>query len=154
MSYGASAVLGSLTAAIPAAVAARVDRVVAGGRGRRWSSSAPDFTDVGHAVALVLGMLVSTRFGQPAAWTPRAVPAAGGRFGFGYLMLANTGLTLVVATGLGVVGALAAEVVVGRRIRRRRSQRPSRTECALTRASRDAARICASPMIAGWLISP
>ncbi len=69
MSYGASAVLGSLSAAIPRrwrpawigwwlAVAVAV---VAVGR---------DFTDVGHAVALVLGMLVSTRFGRPHHWTP------------------------------------------------------------------------------------
>ena len=69
MSYGASAVLGSLSAAIPRrwrpawtgwwlAVAAAV--VVVG----------RDFTDAGHAVALVLGMLVSTRFGRPRGWTP------------------------------------------------------------------------------------
>ena len=32
MSYGAAAVLGSLTAAIPRALAARMDRMVAGGR--------------------------------------------------------------------------------------------------------------------------
>jgi hypothetical protein len=53
-------------------------------------------------------------------------------FSFGFLMLANTSLSLVVASGLGTVGALIAEVVVGRRIRRRRSQEPTETEGALT----------------------
>ncbi len=33
---------------------------------------------------------------------------------FGYLMLANSGLTLIVATWLGMSGAAIAEVVVGR----------------------------------------
>ena len=131
MSYGASAVLGSLTAAIP----------------RRWRPAwigwwlavvlavvivGPDFTDVGHAVALVLGMLASTRFGRPVAWTPVRCVLLVVAFSFGFLMLANTSLSLVVASGLGTVGALIAEVVVGRRIRRRRSQEPTETEGALT----------------------
>jgi len=65
----ATAVLGTLTAALPRRwrpawigwlLAAGVG-VVAVGR---------DFTDVGHAVALALGMLVSTRVGRPHHWTP------------------------------------------------------------------------------------
>ena len=65
MSYGAAAVLGSLTAAIPPrwrpawigwSLAVGM-AVVAVGR---------DFTDVGHAVALALGMLMATRFRRPA----------------------------------------------------------------------------------------
>lgn len=71
-----------------------------------------DFTDVGHATALVLGMLVSTRFGQPAGWTPtRCLLLVVGSV-FGYLMLANTGLSSVVATGLGFASALAAHIAV------------------------------------------
>ena len=72
MSYGASAVLGALSAAIPSrlrpawigwwiAVAAAV---VAVNR---------DFTDVGHGMALVLGVLASTRFGHAARWTPTPI---------------------------------------------------------------------------------
>ena len=77
MSYGATAVLGSLTAALPRRwrpawigwlLAAGV-AVVAVGR---------DFTDVGHAVALALGMLVSTRFGRPRALDAGAVRVARG----------------------------------------------------------------------------
>ena len=72
MSYGATAVLGALTAAIPRRwrpawigwwLAVGV-AVVAVGR---------DFTDVGHAVALVLGMVVATRFGGPAMDAGRLV---------------------------------------------------------------------------------
>lgn len=106
MSYGASAVLGTLTAAVSRrwrpvwlgwwlAVAAAV---VAVGR---------DFTDTGHAVALVLGMLVSTRFGRPAAWTSGRYALLAVGCAFGYLMLVNTGRALFVATSLGVLGAQA-----------------------------------------------
>jgi Rhomboid-like protein len=131
MSYGASAVLGSITGALPRRwrpawtgwwLAVAVAVVVVG----------TDFTDAGHAVALVLGMLASTRFGRPATWTPVRCLLLVVAFGFGYLMLANTGLSLVVAAGLGAVGALIAEGAVGRRMRRRPSPHPVDTECALT----------------------
>jgi hypothetical protein len=131
MSYGASAVLGALTAAIPrrwrpawtgwwAAVAVAVI-----GIGR-------DFTDVGHGVALMLGMLVATRFGQAARWTPLRWLVLVVGAGFGFLMLANSGLTLIVATWLGMAGAALAEVVVGRRLARQNASVPVDTECALT----------------------
>jgi hypothetical protein len=131
MSYGAAAVLGSLTAAIPRRwrpawigwwLAAVVVVVVVG----------PDFTDVGHAVALVLGMLASIRFGRPSAWTPLRCLLLAVAFGFGFLLLANTGLSLVLAAGLGAVGALIAEVLIGRRIRRRSAQEPVVTDGALS----------------------
>jgi len=132
MSYGAVAVLGALTAAIPlrwrpawvgwwlviALVVAAVGR---------------DFTDAGHAVALVLGMAVSTRFGPPAPWNPlrRVMLAVAGAFGF--LMLANTGLPPGAAVGLGLLGAVTAEAAVGRRLSRRRRPQPSaESELALT----------------------
>jgi hypothetical protein len=131
MSYGASAVLGSLTAAIPRRwrpawtgwwLAVAVAVVVVGS----------DFTDAGHAVALVLGMLASTQFGRQAAWTPVRCSLLVPAVGFGYLMLANSGLSLVVATGAGVVGALVAEVAIGRRMVRRSAPEPIGAECALT----------------------
>jgi hypothetical protein len=118
MSYGASAVLGALTAAIP----------------RRWRPAwtgwwlavgvavvalGADFTDVGHAVALVLGMLVSMRFGRPARWTVlRYLLLAVGAV-FGYLTLANTGQSLIVATCAGLLGAVVAGLVMRRRSARR-----------------------------------
>jgi hypothetical protein len=131
MSYGASAVLGALTAAIP----------------RRWRPAwtgwwigvavavvaiGMDFTDVGHAVALLLGMVVATRFGQPARWTAvRCLLLVVASF-FGFLMLADSGLTLIVATWLGVSGAVLAEAAVGRRRGREKSARADALSCGLT----------------------
>ena len=117
MSYGAIAVLGALTAAMP----------------RRWRPAwigwwlpiglavvaiGRDFTDVGHAVALVLGMLVSTRFGRPGRWTVLRVVLLVVAAAFGYLILANTGLSMLLATVSGVLGVLIAEAVTRRLLRR------------------------------------
>ncbi len=111
MSYGASAVLGALSAAIPRRwrpewigwwLAVAVAVVVVG----------RDFTDVGHATALALGMLASTRFGQPAAWTPARWLLLVVASVFGYLMLANTGPSSFVAAGLGIAGAATAHLAV------------------------------------------
>jgi len=106
MSYGAVGVLGTFTAAIPhrwraawigwwLAVAVGA-AVVSGGY----------FTNAGHAVALVLGMLVGTRFGQPERWTATrwgllAVAAA-----FGYLVVGYNSLSLLAPAACGVLGAL------------------------------------------------
>ncbi|MBV8180618.1 MAG: hypothetical protein JO045_17825 [Mycobacterium sp.] len=107
VSYGAVAVLGALTAAIP----------------RRWrpawlgwwlplgvvaAALSDDFTDVGHSIALVLGMLVSTRLAGPAQWTRvrYALLAVGASFGF--LMLAHGEWTSLIAAAAGLLGALAA----------------------------------------------
>ena len=52
--------------------------------------------------------------------------------GFGYLMLANSGLTLIVATCLGTAGALVAEVAVGRRRAGKHALQTVGTPCALS----------------------
>ena len=109
MSYGAMAVVGVLTAAIPPrwrpawagywlAVAAVV---VAAGR---------DFTDVGHAIALVLGMAVSMTFRRTTPrWTaPRSALLVIGA-AFGYLVLADGLVSMVVGAAWGGLGALAFE---------------------------------------------
>jgi hypothetical protein len=109
MSYGAASVLGTLTAAIPRRwrpawigwwLAVGV-AVVAVGR---------DFTDVGHAVALALGMLVSTRLGTPGRWTPARFVLLGVAAVFGYLLLASVGLSMILATVLGLVVAASVEI--------------------------------------------
>jgi phenylalanyl-tRNA synthetase alpha subunit len=94
MSYGAAAVLGFLTTAIP----------------RRWRPAwigwfvavgfamvtvGRDFTDVGHAVALALGMLVSTRFGLPHHWTRVRFVMLGVAAAFGFLVLGSTDLLIL-----------------------------------------------------------
>jgi hypothetical protein len=113
MSYGAAAVLGSLTAAIPTRwraawigwfVAVGVAVVVVG----------RDFTDVGHAVALALGMLMATRFRRPEHWTPARFAMLAGAAGFGYLVLAST--DMLVATAAGLAGAVIGEVLARRRM--------------------------------------
>jgi hypothetical protein len=112
MSYGAAAVLGSLTGAIP----------------RRWRPAwigwwlavgivvvalGHDFTDVGHAVALGLGMLVSTRFGQPAKWTQARFAALGVAAAFGYLVLANTETAMAIAAVSGLLCAAGFAAAAG-----------------------------------------
>ncbi|MDT5354679.1 MAG: hypothetical protein QOJ56_3211 [Mycobacterium sp.] len=107
VSYGAVAVLGALTAAIP----------------RRWRPAwlgwwvpvgivaavlSDDFTDVGHTIGLALGMLVSTRLPGPVRWTPvrYALLAVGASFGF--LILAHGEWTTLIGGAVGLLGGLAA----------------------------------------------
>jgi hypothetical protein len=109
MSYGSVAVLGTFTAAIPQrwraawigwwlAVACG-SAVVSGG----------DFTAVGHAVALLLGMALGTRFRGSAHWTrPRYVLLAVAS-AFCYLLIAYDEVPQTIV--LGVAGAALAQVV-------------------------------------------
>jgi hypothetical protein len=107
ISYGAAAVLGALTAAVPAkwrpawigwwlAVGTLVVSVV------------DDFTNAGHFVALILGMLLSTRFPTTARWTRIRVALLVLGGSFGYLMLVNIAVTAVAAPLAGAAGALVA----------------------------------------------
>lgn len=110
MSHGAVAVLGTFTAAIP----------------RRWRAgwaggwvavavgsaviSRGEFTNVGHAVALVLGMAVGTRLRTRPHWTvPRYVLLAVAAV-FSYLLIAYGDLTLTATAVLGVIGASVAQL--------------------------------------------
>lgn len=109
MSYGAVAVLGALTTAIPARwrsgwigwwLGVALLAVVAG----------DGFTDAGHCVALMIGMLLAARFRAAARWTPvRCVLLAIGA-AFGYLMLAHE-LPPVIAPISGLLGALVAHAL-------------------------------------------
>lgn len=119
MSYGAVGVLGALTAAIP----------------RRWRPawtgwwlavalgavvlSGFDFTDVGHAIALMLGMLVSLRFGTPGGWTPMRYLLLAVAVAFSYLVLANDELSMMTAFALGALGAVVADRIARRHLVRR-----------------------------------
>lgn len=111
MSYGAVAVLGTFTAAIPR----RFRAAWAGG----WLAvavgsavlSGGEFTNIGHAVALVLGMAVGTRFGTPQPWTPPRCALLGVAAGFCYLLMAYGDLTLRATAALGLLGALGAQAI-------------------------------------------
>jgi hypothetical protein len=120
ISYGAAAVLGTLTAAIasrwrPAWIGwwLAIALLVAG--------SGADFTAAGHAVALMLGMLLSTWFRSAAHWTPVRLVLLVGGVAFGYLIL--TGLSLLAAPAAGLAGVLIALIAQGvaRRWRSRRA---------------------------------
>jgi len=86
LSYGAVAVLGALTAAIPSRW--RLAWVVG------WLTvagvvvaSGADFTAAGHTVALILGMLVSTRLQLDTQWTIARSALLGIAVLFGLLLL-------------------------------------------------------------------
>src|SRR5579884_3433172 len=78
-----------------------------------------EFTDAGHGVALVIGMLLATRFGRAGHWTPvrYALLTVGGAFGF--LLLAHTAVTATAGLVFGVVSALAADRIARWRLTRR-----------------------------------
>ncbi|ORV96834.1 rhomboid-like protein [Mycobacterium kyorinense] len=123
MSYGAVAVLGALTAAVPS----RWRPVWVGWwvpAGVAAAAVGAEFTDAGHAVALVLGMLVATRFGRPApsAWTPVRYALLSVAAAFGFLLLAHTVWSATAGVGVGALGALVADGIV----RYRRMRRPLR----------------------------
>jgi hypothetical protein len=121
MSYGAAAALGSLTAAIPRRwLAAWLGWWIA--VGVAMVAVGRDFTDVGHAVALALGMVVSARFGRPADWTPARYVLLAVATAFGFLVLAST--DLVVATAAGLAGGVVGECWVRARIRHKVVHQP------------------------------
>ncbi|MFZ0905518.1 MAG: rhomboid-like protein [Mycobacterium sp.] len=118
VSYGAVAVLGALTSAVP----------------RRWrpawigwwlpvgiasAALGDDFTAVGHFVALVLGMLVSTRLVGPAQWTWLRYALLGVGASFGFLMMAHGERTTLIVGAVGLLGALAAVGIARSRAVRR-----------------------------------
>lgn len=124
ISYGAAAVLGALTAAIPLRwrpawigwwLSVGLLAVCAG----------VEFTNVGHFVALLLGIVLSVRFGAVARWTRVRVVLLALGASFGYLVLVNTGLSLAVAPVVGAVGALAAHWLAGRLRARHHLRSPS-----------------------------
>lgn len=118
MSYGAAAVLGALTAAIPACWRpAWIGWWISVALGT--AMVCVEFTDIGHVTALLLGMLLGVRFGGPVRWTPvrTLLLAVSGVFGF--VVLAHTALSIPVCAGLGLVGAVAADRAVRYRLVRR-----------------------------------
>jgi hypothetical protein len=107
MSYGALAVLGAMTATMPRRwrpawvgwwVSAGIASAIIGG----------DFTDAGHTVAVILGVLVSARFRQPIHWTPIRFLMLVASSGFGFLMLAHHWGTMATMPVVGVAGAFVA----------------------------------------------
>jgi hypothetical protein len=119
VSYGAAGVLGALTAAIP-------PRLRPGWIG--WwlavgvliAASGHDFTAIGHALALTLGVFLAIRFRADTRWMPTQLVLLAVGVVFGYVMLA--GSSRMMAPIVGVAGALIAVTAwwVARRWGRRR----------------------------------
>jgi hypothetical protein len=113
ISYGAAAVLGALTAAIPP----RWRPVWVGwwlAVGVWVAACTADFTAAGHCVALTLGMLLSTRFHSvPCHWTAMRLVLLAGGVAFSYLTLANSGSSLLAGAVGGLAGVLVARTTRG-----------------------------------------
>jgi len=110
MSYGALAVLGALTATLPPRwrpawvgwwIAAAMTAAVVGG----------DFTDAGHTVAVILGVLVSARLSRPVHWTPLRLFMLVNSTGFGFLVLAHHWWGMAVTLAFGLLGAVVAYTI-------------------------------------------
>jgi hypothetical protein len=119
VSYGAVAVLGALTAAIPqrwrpAWIGWWLPVGIAG------AALGDDFTDVGHSVALVLGMLVSLRLPGPARWTQVRSALLAVSAVFGFFLLVHGDWSMWGAAAVGALGAVAAELITRSRTLRRR----------------------------------
>lgn len=112
MSYGAVAVLGTFTAALP-----RWWRAVWAGwwiAVASWAVivGAGDFTNIGHLVALLLGMAVASRFATSLVdWTPLRVALLAIAAGFGYLMIAYNDMSTMRAALVGSAGALVGGAI-------------------------------------------
>jgi hypothetical protein len=113
MSYGALASLGALTAAIPRGwrpawigwwVSVGVAAAIVSG----------EFTNAGHAVAVILGLLVAARFRRPIHWTPVRCLMLAMSSGFGFLLLAHSWWAMAAGLAFGVLGALLADRVAHR----------------------------------------
>lgn len=134
MSYGALAVLGALTATIPSRwrpawvgwwIFAAMAAGVVGG----------DFTDAGHTVAVILGVLVSAQLRRSIHWTPVRLLMLVASAGFGYLVLAHHWATMGAALAFGLMGAVAAHKLI-----RLRTSRMAPSEATL---------VAAQPVLAG-----
>jgi hypothetical protein len=70
------------------------------------AASGHDFTAIGHALALTLGVLLAMRFRADTRWTPTQLVVLAVGVVFGYVMLA--GSSRMTAPIVGVAGALIA----------------------------------------------
>ena len=117
LSYGAVAVLGALTSSLPA--------VWRTGWAAGWltiavvvAAAGADFTAIGHAVALVLGMLLSVRYRSDARWTRSRKSLLAVGTAFGALLLVGASPSVApFALGAGLV--VAASITAVRRRPRR-----------------------------------
>jgi hypothetical protein len=107
MSYGAVGVLGTFTAAIPPRWrAAWIGWWLAVAAGSAILSGGY-FTNAGHGIALILGMVLSRRFGQPERWTAMRWALLAVAAAFGYVVVGYNELSIPTTGAFGLMGALA-----------------------------------------------
>jgi hypothetical protein len=116
ISYGAAAVLGALTAAMPASWRLPwVSFWLANAFGVATASESFDFSAAGHVTALTLGAVLSTQLRTPAQWTPPRLLLLAGGVAFGYNILIGFGVTCAPAIGFAAaLIALVASLVLRR----------------------------------------
>lgn len=111
ISYGAMAILGALTAAIPTRwraawvgwwLAVGVISATVGG---------DDFTNSGHLVALLIGMVLSTRFPSTPRWTAVQYVLLVIGAAFAFMVLVHVELSLVTAPIAGLLGATTGHYI-------------------------------------------
>jgi hypothetical protein len=114
VSYGAAGVLGALTAAIPPRLRpAWIGWWLA--IGVLIAAPGKDFTAIGHALGLTLGVLLATRFHAATRWTPTQLVLLAVSVVFGYGMLSGSSpLTAPIVGVAGALIALAAQWIPGR----------------------------------------
>jgi hypothetical protein len=122
MSYGAIGVLGALTAAITPRWRSAWTGWWLGVAAAAAALAGWEFTSVGHALALLLGMVLSFRFGRPGSWTLPIYGLFGVGSVFGYLVFVDVDSSGLTAGCVGVVGALVADRLCRWRRFRRRGQ--------------------------------
>ena len=130
MSYGAVAVLGTFTAAIPRGWRAAWAGWWLATAVASSALSGGEFTNVGHAVALVIGMAVGSRFSVEVNWTRTRYALLIVGAGFGYLLIAYSELSSHRIAAFGAAGALVAWAI-SRLIQSRLPQTNSSAEASI-----------------------
>ncbi|TXH22500.1 MAG: hypothetical protein E6R06_17080 [Mycobacterium sp.] len=112
VSYGVLTVVGALTAVVPARLrAAWLGWWLAGSVA--VLAVGDDFTEVGHVVALALGLVLSPRLDAPVRWTPVQGVLFGVGACFGYAVLVHTPELAVAGVPASAVGAALVAMISG-----------------------------------------
>ncbi|MHA7664523.1 rhomboid-like protein [Mycolicibacterium sp. HS_4_1] len=121
VSYGVLTVAGALTAVVPARLKpAWLAWWLAGAVAVVVVSS--DFTETGHAIALAVGLLMSTRLEPPQHWTRGEAVVFGVGVCFGYAVLVHTPELALI----GVPASLLSATVTAAAYRRIQAKRSAR----------------------------
>lgn len=112
VSYGVLTVVGALTAVVPARLKpAWLGWWLAGSVAVVVVSD--DFIEVGHVVALVLGLAISSRLQTPVHWTRGKAAVFGVGVCFGYAVLVHTPELAMVGVPASAVGAALVAMISG-----------------------------------------